>query len=435
MKFGKMLTDADYQNIVEHAEEGRIQEAMELLDELFPEEGGMDSGEVWGHGPNRAAAMSRAGQRLRQITSNLGSREFHEAMSRYLPEGRPAPWFAHGEHWDKVATPERIAEHIEACAQSVQEHRGVTDKLGTTAPSRPEAAGFVVPVQDPVVEPGQVGVPTEAAVHLDKRRRRKKKQVPEGNVPGSAAVDTDLYVAAATFQDGRTMQGFLMKREGSSIWFVTGRHKIEGEGAKAVVVDGFTCALGYSIVLHRPGREDVSVTVVDHRGTGDDRVCLRLEGNVGPVGAPRFSTPNKGSVGTAVMAKVFTPDRRWMALVGTIQGVYANAVAYNVSTAAGYCRAAFFDRGGAICAGHFFPGGMAGVGNFPGGHFESGVVPKVWETAYTVPDLVPQGGKVEMRGPFQRVEKFKLQRLSQIEQCREAAREMTGGRRAGGPGS
>lgn len=208
------------------------------------------------------------------------------------------------------------------------------------------------------------------------------------------------------------MQGYLFKGKSNFVYAVTGRHKIEratqDDGTVCrIAVDGFAVVKKETVKLHRPGRPDAQVVVVEHFGDGDDRVVLRLQGEI-PEVLPARTKPAR--VGQTVRAKYYVPATgKWMDVQGLVREVMENCVAYEFTTKEGCCRMAVFDSQGFIVAGHYFPGVNTHAGAVPGGHPEDGKIPKGWVKHYTLPRMVPQGcGKVPVKGPFQRVEKLKI---------------------------
>lgn len=418
------LRDEDYANIIDAVERGKMDDALEFL--LDAQGVG---GEEMPHNPaDRARYISQLNEAVFQLTRNTDTaaeRAFYEGWGNavhrrfgmpegmptsklpvVLPEaGLPAQLLAVGEHWQDLVTEERIKAHKVACATTHQAHRAVTMSEKTSEPVTMVPEAFAVPIQN---QPSDVVSISTGVGKATSRSRRKRKDLPEGPVASSLAVVTDDIVAAVTFAGDRTMQGYLCKGPSSQVLFVTGRHRIVDtpEGRRAL--DGFEGTFAkHTVVVHRPGRPDTEVQVVGRAGSGDDLVVLKLVGVLPDVQTRRVRSALPG---TQVRARYYdVSTKKWCDLHGPVRAVLPNCVVYEMSTIEGCCRMPIFDTRGFVVAGHYYPRVDIGVGAYPGGFPEPERLPIEWTAKYTMPMFVPQGaGPMDLRGPFQRVEKFKI---------------------------
>ncbi len=209
------------------------------------------------------------------------------------------------------------------------------------------------------------------------------------------------------------MQGYLRRGQGQDVWFITGRHEIRGKE----VLDGFaSLPAAFDVTLHRPATEAREVRAVCKRGTGNDRVAVKLEGVTG-VGAVKFGQAVEGG---AVSAHYYhEASREWKLVVGVVRAVRGDIIAYELSTMPGTCRMAVFDGRGQIVAGHYYPYVPVGQQLLPAGEPENGGIPSGWVESYSPPpvyfDTLPHGRdagatseEVSRLVPYLRTEDFKV---------------------------
>jgi len=334
---------------------------------------------------------------------------------RGRPEGLPEAnegkrLWAYGTDWTKPVDEDKMAKHIAECNAAKERHDVVVAQiLATPCPPVPEAVMASQDVKEIAESEGK-------RVQLAKKKKSKGKkhkleEIPESQYPGSTAFNMDDRVAACTFSDGRTMQGYITKGASEYVWFVTGRHALRG----GEVVDGLSIPVPYEVTLRRPGHTDAIVTVVDQRSNGDDRAALRLTNVFSMTYPVRTRAPQLGGI---VQAK-YLKDGKWLHVSGQVQDVGNNHVAYTMSTEPGCCRMAIFDQQGYVVAGHYYPAVPTPKGVMPGGEKEPSVIPDKWVAKYTPLPLVtvcPQGSDnhcLGKQGPTQRVEKRKIYGLRQ----------------------
>lgn len=431
-----LMLDDDYDRMLNKLEGGRLNEAvmdyMETTGELYNPHGHETADDAHGHDfAAHARAVRAAEDRIMHIAERAGisSREFWDAVRGRHPEALPAKVdagkrplvaeakgvqvFGEHENFNVVVTPEALAAHNEECARLQQLHRERTREAQVKANQKKDADVAESSNARPMSYQDAKSQDAVAAVQpgpKDRRRRNRKKHAPEGAVASSTAYDKDAVVAAVQFTDGRVMQGYLMKKEGNQVWFVTGRHKVLNDPEGMRTVDGFGNAFSKeSVTLIRPGYGKETVSFAERRGNGDDRVCLRLVGNIPNVPAARVAEAQMGGVVTAKHYCRLTD--RWYDVQGTVAEVTDTVVAYDMSTRNGCCRMPVFDARGRVVAGHYYPYIVTAKGRFPGGEVEDGSLPSKWVVEYQPSPVNPQGdapGLTSIRGPNLRTEKHKI---------------------------
>lgn len=410
-----LISDEDYDRLVEKLEMGQFNRA---VDEYLQTQ--MDEAEDCHNTRYASQARDRAARHLYNLGERMGlnTREYFEATKHMrIPEagGVGVPRFALHEQWTIPATSDVLARYKHEAAHSQELHAARTVEARKKAVA--EKATRVPAATDEVVpETQNLGAISRKARKRNKRRAAKRaaavvdvatssNQAPEGAVMSSLAFNRDAVVAALELEGSRVMQGYLAKKASGYTWFITGRHAI----VDGKVVDGIAPLIpGSAVKLHRPGRPPLETVCVERRGTGDDRVALRLA-NVPDVQAARCRQAKKGGV---VSARYFDLNTGvWYDVVGTVQLVSPVAVAYDMSTKSGCCRMPIFDQQGYVVAGHYYPYVDTPAGRFPGGQTEDGEIPAKWEARYSPPPITPQGlrvGETAFRAPFARIEDLKV---------------------------